>query len=324
MKFGLKYKPYRRRFTKPLKSPSGLWKYREGIIIQLTDPNGRRGYGEIAPLEWFGTESIAEAIKLLDSFSGNIDANAISAGWGTYPCSTFGLRAAIGDFQQKKERKFETVILVGSTTEGLKRLEEGIKHLKLKLTREAKEIELEGIKELVSLGAKARLDPNGGLSMSEFMWWMEALEELQGIEFLEQPLNVGLEREMIAVSQNFKTTIALDESIGSIKDILELEKSGFKGLYVAKPSTMGDLDRVGELDDDILKRMVYSTVLESSIGIEASLGAIPAICDHKVGFGTSDFFERDGMYCHGEGCELYYGRMTEAEKEEIWTRARWK
>ncbi|PSR16406.1 hypothetical protein C8255_17945, partial [filamentous cyanobacterium CCP3] len=60
----LAVRQYRRRFLKPLHTAHGLWIWREGLLVRLQDSLDRVGYGEIAPIPWFGSETLEEALHL--------------------------------------------------------------------------------------------------------------------------------------------------------------------------------------------------------------------------------------------------------------------
>ncbi|MGL5795420.1 MAG: o-succinylbenzoate synthase, partial [Waterburya sp.] len=62
-KFKFKFELYQYRFKQPLRTSHGVWQVREGIIISLIDQNGKTTQGEIAPLPWFGSETIAQAVE---------------------------------------------------------------------------------------------------------------------------------------------------------------------------------------------------------------------------------------------------------------------
>ncbi|HIK45140.1 MAG TPA: o-succinylbenzoate synthase [Leptolyngbyaceae cyanobacterium M65_K2018_010] len=57
----LAIKGYSRQFRQPLKTAHGPWQKRQGLLVRLEDGLGRVGYGEIAPLPWFGSETLAAA-----------------------------------------------------------------------------------------------------------------------------------------------------------------------------------------------------------------------------------------------------------------------
>ena len=51
-------KPYRRAFRQPLRTVHGEWTTREGFLVQV-EQDGGFGYGEVAPLPSFGSETVA-------------------------------------------------------------------------------------------------------------------------------------------------------------------------------------------------------------------------------------------------------------------------
>lgn len=57
------FRPYARPFYRPLQTNHGEWTVREGILIRLMDKSGRVAWGEIAPIPWFGSETLAAALK---------------------------------------------------------------------------------------------------------------------------------------------------------------------------------------------------------------------------------------------------------------------
>ncbi|MEL6912736.1 MAG: o-succinylbenzoate synthase, partial [Cyanobacteria bacterium J06598_4] len=61
--FKFQFKPYHNYFKQPLRTSHGVWRVREGIIISLTNAKGVTSRGEIAPLPWFGSETLAQATE---------------------------------------------------------------------------------------------------------------------------------------------------------------------------------------------------------------------------------------------------------------------
>ncbi|MDF2389082.1 o-succinylbenzoate synthase, partial [Nostoc ellipsosporum NOK] len=61
MTYKFKFRPYSRRFVRSLATSHGIWDTREGIILSLSDETGI-GWGEIAPISWFGSETLEQAL----------------------------------------------------------------------------------------------------------------------------------------------------------------------------------------------------------------------------------------------------------------------
>ncbi len=62
------YRHYDRPFRQPLRTHHGTWERRKGIIVRLQIDPGVVGWGEIAPLPDFGTETLDEAIAFCSEF----------------------------------------------------------------------------------------------------------------------------------------------------------------------------------------------------------------------------------------------------------------
>jgi len=94
MLYRFEFKPYRRQFKQPLATSHGLWQYREGFILCLKDEVGRVGFGEIAPIPWFGSESLAAAAAFCCGLPPEITEDQIFGVPDSLPACQFGLESA--------------------------------------------------------------------------------------------------------------------------------------------------------------------------------------------------------------------------------------
>ncbi|MEW5855843.1 MAG: o-succinylbenzoate synthase [Cyanobacteriota bacterium] len=104
MQYRFEFRPYRRRFVRPLQTSHGNWDIREGIILRLTDENGQVGWGEIAPLSWFGSETLEQALSFCRQQPEEITADTIFSIPAALPACQFGFESAwedISHFQDK-------------------------------------------------------------------------------------------------------------------------------------------------------------------------------------------------------------------------------
>ena len=60
VKLSISFRPYRAAFLRPLRTARGEWADREGFVIRV-EGEGGIGYGEVAPIPEFGTETVDEA-----------------------------------------------------------------------------------------------------------------------------------------------------------------------------------------------------------------------------------------------------------------------
>ncbi len=91
------YRRYALPFRAPVRTAHGPWAVREGFIVRMQDEAGRVGYGEIAPVPWFGTETVDEAAAALQSLGGRVDETPITALPVRLNCTGHGLRSALAE-----------------------------------------------------------------------------------------------------------------------------------------------------------------------------------------------------------------------------------
>ena len=78
MNYQFKFFPYQRKFKIPLETRYGPWSVREGIILQLINHEQQIGWGEIAPLPWFGSETLEQALHFCQSIGSNLHEKIIN------------------------------------------------------------------------------------------------------------------------------------------------------------------------------------------------------------------------------------------------------
>ncbi|GAA6621462.1 hypothetical protein NUACC26_072820 [Scytonema sp. NUACC26] len=94
MHYQFQFRPYRRRFVRSLTTSHGVWDTREGIILKLTDDLGRVGWGEIAPINWFGSENQEEALLFCHQLPKTITEETIFSIPDELPACQFGFESA--------------------------------------------------------------------------------------------------------------------------------------------------------------------------------------------------------------------------------------
>ncbi len=94
-RFKFQFDLYQRRFKQPLRTSHGLWQIREGIIVSLIDEGGNVARGEIAPLPWFGSETLSEALEFCLARGKTITLQEIGKIGDRFPCCQFALESAL-------------------------------------------------------------------------------------------------------------------------------------------------------------------------------------------------------------------------------------
>jgi o-succinylbenzoate synthase len=288
---------YQRPFLYPLQTAHGQWSVREGLIIQLIDEAGSNYWGEIAPIPWFGSESLEEAIEfciaLGDSVSWPLEIP------DNLPATQFAFSAAIPYGYEPLEPVMEDVAwsFLLPAGEGVldawqRPWELGHRTFKWKIGVVGVVEELVIFDRLLTAlpqGAKLRLDANAGLSYDDACTWLSSLP-VGAIEFLEQP--VASLTEMLRLTERFEIPLAIDELASNLGRLGDCYKQGWRGIYVIKPSIAGSLGALTDFIQEHQLDVVLSSSLESSIGQRAILrwAAEHGVIDRAVGMATSSWF----------------------------------
>ena len=91
--YALHVKPYQRPFRQPLRTHYGLWSLREGILVGLQQGDAI-GWGEIAPLPWFGTETLEQALSFCRQLPKALTRQEIFSISDQLPACQFGFGSA--------------------------------------------------------------------------------------------------------------------------------------------------------------------------------------------------------------------------------------
>lgn len=292
---------------------------RQGVILRLMDAEGNIGWGEIAPIEAFGSESYADALGFCRSLSAEISVEDALEDLienpqipSALPACQFGFEAAWEQIRrchakksqayQNKERSYASSILLPTGDAALVSpllFSPALgKTFKWKIGVAPIETELQIFEELISLlpaQAKLRLDANGGLTWQQACLWLQICDGY-GIEFLEQPLPPNQFDLMLKLSQRYSTRIALDESVTNLQQLKACYQQGWRGLFVIKAAIAGSPVQLRDFCQTHRLDVVWSSVFETAIArryIEDFLIAALPTSDRAIGFGVDHWF-RDG------------------------------
>lgn len=297
-KLKFQFKLYQNKFKQPFRTSHGVWKLREGIIISLTDSAGISTKGEIAPLPWFGSETMAQAVEFCQQLEGTITQQEIKAIPDHLPCCQFALESAyLGLTQpqlteQPPDLDFCYLLPAGeqalTTWQDLYRANRATT-FKWKIGVLNLSTELQILKQLTAdlpSEVKLRLDANGGLNLSQAQQLLSFTDNLQAIEFVEQPLSPENFPDILQLSQH-NTLLALDESVASFSQLQQVYEKGWRGVYVIKVGIMGFPCRLIQFCQSHDLDFVFSSVLETEVGRQTVLNLTQQLNHPRaVGFGV--------------------------------------
>ncbi|MEM8549181.1 MAG: o-succinylbenzoate synthase [Verrucomicrobiota bacterium] len=319
----LEYKPYRRPFAQPLQTAHRTWSVREGIVLRLERADGSVGYGEVAPVPWFGTETLEQSVTFLKELQAD---PTIPVPKGL-PCTQFAWDCAQGALDEAPLTSLPVAKLLPAGKDAIAQLPhalaEGYTTFKWKIgvdfVQAEQRIATELFRHLHEHGV-LRLDANGALSREETESWLHFLRDYP-VDYLEQPMAISQEDIMAKLSHQSPVTIALDESIASHQLLALLAEEFTRGAFVVKPAIMGSIEVYRQWRRAHLKhRIIYSSVFETAIGTDAAirLAALDEYSADAIGFDTS--VAADGLSYPGIARTATSGRLTPHEKEALWNR----
>jgi o-succinylbenzoate synthase len=317
MSYTLSLKPYRRRFRKPLQTHHGLWEVREGLLVGLHGEEGSVGWGEVAPIPWFGTETVEAAIAFLNHLPQVLSEADVFAVPETLPCCQFGLGSAWEMLHNPQSVadlapvSLSALLPAGKTACNVWPMlwQKGHRTFKWKIGVGSIASELQVFSKLVEAlpeGARLRLDANGGLSLLEAQRWLEVCDGLRGgfggllvrsyrtppvqVEYLEQPLLPEQFEVIQQLSNAYRTPIALDESVATLGQLIRCYERGWRGVMVVKAAIAGYPQALRGFLAAHPVDAVFSSVFETEVGRAAALALAQGFNtkERAIGFGVED------------------------------------
>lgn len=303
MVYQWQFRPYQRQFVRSLSTSHGNWETREGIILKLIDETGAIGWGEIAPLPWFGSETLATALDFCSQLGKVITTETIFSIPDRLPACQFGFESAWEALKHPQKvnlnGNFSALLPTGAAAlhTWQKLWQQGYQTFKWKIGVSPINEELEIFQKLIQAlpnQAKLRLDANGGLNWQTANEWLKVCD-IWAIEFLEQPLPVGEEKAILELSKQYSTPLALDESVATIAQLKACYQLGWRGVFVIKPCIAGSPFYLRNFCQQNNLDVVFSSVFETTIGREAALKLAAELSskNRALGFGINHWFKED-------------------------------
>ena len=261
-------------------------------------------HGEIAPIPWFGSETLEEAISFCQQQGDIISETAILEIPDNLPACQFAFATALEAMQSDSEIDFTALDYCHLLPTGELALATDFSNFtkgdrnttfKWKIGVAKPELEINLLQKLLTklpLGSQIRLDANGGLTLQQARQWLKFAETKPQIEFIEQPLKPAYFAEMMALQREFKVTLALDESVANITQLIDCYRRGWRGVFVVKAAIAGYPHKLRQFCQQHDLDLVFSSVFATDIGRQAALRLALELGnrDRAVGFGTKHWF----------------------------------
>lgn len=328
MAYAFQFKTYRLPLRAPLRTAHGAWTEREGIIVRLADETGRVGFGEIAPLPWFGTETLAEAEEICRKFGAAVDSEVLDAVPVRFGCVRFALaQAREGPSTGSGQSRLPVAALLPAGREALKalpvKLEAGFLAFKWKVGVGAVDEELGIFDDLLAAlpaYATVRLDANGAWDRRQAAKWLVRCAE-RPVEFVEQPVKPGDEATLLGLAADYPVTLALDESVTGVAAARRWQGLGWPGVFVIKPALAGPLEEITAWVATTRADIVLSSAIETALGRATILHAAlsRSLTKRALGFGMGEIFGHRCWDGPGLGAVLDASWVNAVKPEAIWT-----
>lgn len=307
MRYSFAYQTYRRAFRQPVRTAHGVWTEREGIFVRIANADGRAGYGEIAPLPDFGTETVAEAAEFCRRLGAEIDADVLALVPERLGCVRCALGFALAEVggatpvapTAGAAKRLPVAALLPAGRAALpvltQRLEAGYLAFKWKVGVGRAEEELPVLDDLLAqlpAYARLRLDANGAWDRRTAERWLERCAECP-VEFVEQPAAPAEVDLLLGLAQDYPVTLALDEAVANLAAARDWQARGWPGVFVLKPAIAGAWSDVAAWIRTTQADVVFSSALETALGraqIVRRLAAGDGLTRRALGFGVGELF----------------------------------
>jgi O-succinylbenzoate synthase len=302
MDFRFAFRRYSLGFTRPVRTSAGTWAARQGVYVRLERPDGSVGYGEAAPVPFFGGESTEEIEVACRAFGDHVSLDALSQVPKGLGSLRFALGCAVGGApgsQRHTSLGVAALLPAGraALVDAPSKAEAGFRVFKWKVGIGAADDEMAILDDLLGrlpAGSMVRLDANGAWDRRTAGKWL-AYSSDRPVEYVEQPLapdSRGIEDSLTGLAADYPVPMALDESIAREGDAERWLDLGWRGFFVIKPSLTGNADKAFSRLSAAHAKVVFSSALETGMGAQAALrlafawpGKLPAL-----GFGVWPLF----------------------------------
>ena len=277
----LSYRRYRLPLRVAVRTAHGVMSERTGVLVRLEDESGMVGWGEAAVLPWFGTETADEVAAACSVLGERVTAEQLASVPARLRCLWFALQTAAERQPMKASQKpLPVAALLPAGLPALKKIaplaEAGFRTFKWKVGVGDAADELALLDDVCAAlppGAKLRLDANGAWQRLQAEHWLESCAE-RPVEFIEQPIAAdarGAEDLLCGLANDYPTPLALDVSLASEGDLERWLAVGWPGVFIVKPSLVGDATAALARLAAAKAKVVFSSALETAVGAQAAL-----------------------------------------------------
>ena len=311
---------YRRGIRRPLATARGVVVEREGLILSLTDPQGRIGRGEAAPISWIDGEPLDDVAydlarlgdtlelpeRVLDGEDTRRSTWHHEIGRGLRPSARAALDAASLDLAARRAgisaakrlgagREVPVPVnamVVEARSEEVAdavraRIERGYHVVKLKVGAGQPRLDIERVgaaRAALRGGATLRLDANAAWSFDVAREVLAAIGPTS-VDYVEEPLANPTAEALARLGAEVGVVLAVDESFDRLGGVEGLATSRCCDVVVLKPARVGGPTRTVVIARRLVEsglRVVLTDAIETAVGRAAVVHAAAALATTGV------------------------------------------
>lgn len=239
---------------------------KKGLILEISDESGRKGYGDISPLSGWSFESFPEAQKAAEKLVATLEEGRPVEGF-LPPSVSFAYQSALASLENppKAPIDFSVPYLVTGGEITLSEMTE-IKgeRIKLKLGSLSLKQAIDLTEELVALGCKIAIDVNRKWELAKSVDFFSRFAK-DTFLYVEEPCYLFTDLERFY--QKTGIYYAVDESLRA-QPLSVLQKMEGLGYIVLKPTLIGGDQECKNLIESLPSaKAIFSSSYESSVGL---------------------------------------------------------
>lgn len=279
--------------VEPIPVGRETWSERPTILIEASSEDGFTGWGEAAPLDGYGPDTVDQVMDQLRSgaLRPGLDVSRLSPSLAcAVSCARAGLHARrTGEaFLHASDTALLEHLRPATLFRASSALPEHGSAVKIKVGRHPGR-DAETVRTFAAAypGARIRLDANRMLSRDEARSLLSGIDSLvDRIEYLEEPFPGCFDSDN---RSEFSVPLAIDESLAGAN-------WWHADVCILKPSLMGSIESTLTLADDIRaagRRVVVSSAWESRVGMTMLAHLAARVGDAAPGLGTYRWLSDD-------------------------------
>ena len=299
--------PYHLKLREPFQTALGIICDRDGFIIKIGDRLGLIGYGEAAPLDGLGMESLGMTRECLENAQRSLVNRQISSladienlliNFEPYPAARHGLEQALVDLYAKQQgltlpqliiKNFGGAIhipkvnaVIGAIAPQLaaikaqEQIQAGYRCLKIKVGSGDFETDwrrVAAVRSQVGNDIQIRIDANQAWTEDAAIANLKKLAPLN-IEYVEQPVPFDNLAAMARLRRSQPIAIAADESVNHLVQLQQVINTQAADIVILKPMVLGGIltaHRAAIIALDAGLDVVITTTLDGAIACQGAM-----------------------------------------------------